>query len=247
MAEPRHAGVALWRGLTADERHGPLPGIFIVLTFVAGIADALCILRVDHVFVANITGNIIFIGLALVGVRGFAIVAPLIVLASFLVGAATAGAVAPRPLAHRGRATNAAVVIQLVDFALATGLLAATGHPGTGVRDALLVVLALGMGAKSALVRAVNVPGLTTSVFTSTLTGLAAGGAKGDWRTRDFAVRVVATLALVVGAIAGAVLAVKTHAWCSCALATAVLVITMGWSGAAARSHAPWTVPPKRS
>jgi uncharacterized membrane protein YoaK (UPF0700 family) len=235
----------VWIGLVDDERQGSLPGILTMLTLVAGIADATTILRVDHVFVANITGNIIFIGLALVGARGYSITAPLIVFASFLAGAATAGALAPRPLTHRGRAVHYAVLVQLVDLALATVIIAASPNPGTAVRDLLLIVLTLGMGAKSAIVRAINVPGLTTSVFTTTLTGLAAGSLKGDWRDPSFAVRIVATFSLLVGAMMGAVLALDTYTWCSFALATTVLAGTLRWSMRASHSKAPWTVPPK--
>jgi uncharacterized membrane protein YoaK (UPF0700 family) len=233
----------VWRALVEDHDHGPLPGILVVLTCVAGAVDALSILRLDHVFVANITGNIIFIGLALVGAGGYSITAPLIGLAGFLVGAVVAGVRMPRPLTHRGRAAHAAVVVQLVDLALATGMFAASPHPGTAMRDALLVVLAVGMGAKSALVRAVGVPGLTTSVFTSTLTGLAATAPGGAWRSPGFAVRIIATLALLVGAVISAVLALKTYPWCSLAFATAILMPTVLWSRAAAHSTAPWTTP----
>jgi uncharacterized membrane protein YoaK (UPF0700 family) len=233
----------VWRGLVEDHDHGPLPGILVVLTCVAGAVDALSILRLDHVFVANITGNIIFIGLALVGARGYSITAPLIGLAGFLVGAGAAGARVPRSLTHRGRAAHAAVVVQLVDLALATCMFAASPHPGTAMRDALLVVLAVGMGAKSALVRAVGVPGLTTSVFTSTLTGLAATASGGAWRSPGFAVRIIATLALLVGAVISAVLALKTYPWCSLAFATALLVPTVLWSRAAAHSTATWATP----
>jgi uncharacterized membrane protein YoaK (UPF0700 family) len=235
----------VWRDLVDDEREGSLPGIFTILTFVSGIADATAILRIDHVFVANITGNIIFVGLALVGARGFSITSSLIVFASFLAGASGAGAVMPRPLTHRGRAAHITVVLQLADLALATAILAACPNPGAAVRDVLLVVLAFGMGAKAAIVRAVNVPGLTTAVFTTTLTGLAVDGAKGDWRQPNFVVRIVAALALVTGAMAGAVLALDAYTWCSFALATAVLAVTLRWSMHASHSKAPWTVPSK--
>ncbi len=243
-----HASVPLrvnevWRGLVDDRDHGPLPGILVMLTGVAGIVDALSILRLDRVFVANITGNIIFIGLALVGARGYSITAPLIVFASFLAGAAAAGALSPHPLAHRGRAAHAAALVQLFDLALATGLFAASPHPGTAMRNVLLIVLALGMGAKSAFVRAVGVPGLTTSVFTSTLTELASDGARGAWRSAGYAVRIVAALSLLVGAVVGAVLTLKTSPWCALALATAALVPTAWWSRSAAQSSAAWAGP----
>jgi uncharacterized membrane protein YoaK (UPF0700 family) len=246
LGEESHLPLRLdevWRGLVNDERHGPLPGILVLLTGVAGVVDALSILRIDDVFVANITGNIIFIGLALVGARGYSIVAPLIALACFLAGGVAAGACVPRPLTHRGRAAYAAAVVQLVDLAIATGLFAVSSHPGMVMRYALLAVLALGMGAKSAFVRFVGVPGLTTSVFTSTLTGLAAGVARGGLRDPGFAVRIMATLALLVGAVISAVLALKTYPWCSLAFATFILVPTVWWSHTAARSNAPWATP----
>jgi hypothetical protein len=91
--------------------------------------------------------------------------------------------------------------------------------------------------------RAVDVPGLTTSVFTSTLTGLASDAMRGGWRSPGFAVRIIAALALLVGAVVGAVLALKTYAWCAPAFATASLVPTVAWSHAAARSSAPWATP----
>jgi uncharacterized membrane protein YoaK (UPF0700 family) len=234
----------VWIGLVDDERQGSLPGILTVLTLVAGIADATTILRVDHVFVANITGNIIFIGLALVGARGYSITAPLIVFASFLASAATAGALAPRPLTHRaGGALRRARPARRPRTRHRDYL--GKPDPGTAVRDLLLIVLSLGMGAKSAIVRAINVPGLTTSVFTTTLTGLAAGSLKGDWRDPSFAVRIVATFSLLVGAMMGGVLALDTYTWCSFALATTVLAGTLRWSMRASHSKAPWTGPPK--
>jgi uncharacterized membrane protein YoaK (UPF0700 family) len=233
----------VWNGLVNDEHQGPLPGILTILTLVAGVADATTILRLDHVFVANITGNIIFVGLALVGVRGYSITAPLIVFASFVAGAAAGGAVTPRPLTNRGRAAHLAVLVQLFDLAVAMAIVAAIPHPGTWVRDVLLIVLALGMGAKSAIARAISVPGLTTAVFTTTVTGLAADAVKGDWRRVSFSVRIVAGMALLVGAMAGAVLALDTYLWCSFALATALLAGTARWSKNASSSTAPWNAP----
>ena len=67
MASPRE----VWVGLTNDPVHGPLAGILTILTVIAGLVDATSLLRLDRVFVANVTGSVIFIGLALVGARGF--------------------------------------------------------------------------------------------------------------------------------------------------------------------------------
>ena len=47
-------------------------------TLAQGIIDAASLLRLDRVFVADVTGSVIFIDLALVGARGFSLAAPLI-------------------------------------------------------------------------------------------------------------------------------------------------------------------------
>ena len=208
-----------------------------MLTGVAGVVDALSILRLDRVFVANITGNIIFIGLALVGARGYSITAPLIVFASFLAGAAGAGAAAPRLLAPprpRGARGNARATRSIWRSRPACSPRVPIQAPPCATRCSSCSRSA--WARKSALVRAVDVPGLTTSVFTSTLTGLAADATRGGWRSPGFAVRIIAALALLVGAVVGAVLALKTYAWCALAFATAALVPTVAWSRAAAQS-----------
>jgi uncharacterized membrane protein YoaK (UPF0700 family) len=231
----------LWASLAHDERHGPLSGILTLLTVVAGTVDATTILRIDHVFVANVTGNVIFIGLALVGAREFSFTASFAVLLCFLIGAALSARVFLRHDAHRGRLAHVACVMQLADLTIVTVLIGVWRSPDAGLRLIVLVVLALGMGAKSALARAINVPGLTTSVVTTTLTGLATDGALGKWRNAGFLVRVIAASSLVLGAILGGALAVSTDTWCPLALATAITLVATMWSRHAAMSSEEWT------
>jgi uncharacterized membrane protein YoaK (UPF0700 family) len=232
---------ALWTGLIRDTRHGPLAGILILLTVVAGDVDATSILRIDHVFVANVTGNVIFIGLALVGAHGFSFTASFLVLTSFFVGATTSARILLRRTTHRGLIVHAACVVQLSDLVIVTVVFGITGHPDAALRFALLVVLALGMGAKNALARAVNVPGLTSAVVTTTLTGLASDAALGSWRSAGFSMRIIAPLALLLGAIVGGALAVTTYTWCPFALATAIALAAAWWSRDASKSTAEWT------
>ena len=72
--------------------------------------------------------------------------------------------------------------------------------------DALIALLALAMGVRNVTVRRIAVPDLTTTVLTMTLTGLAADsqlfGGDGRGTTR----RTAAVLAMLLGAIAGALL-----------------------------------------
>lgn len=59
----------------ADPKHGPLPALLLMLTFVVGVVDALSILALGRVFVANMTGNVVFTGFAIVDVPGFSLAA----------------------------------------------------------------------------------------------------------------------------------------------------------------------------
>ena len=53
-----------------DDRYGLLSPALVILTFVAGLVDALSYLALGHVFVANVTGNIVFLGFAFAHAQG---------------------------------------------------------------------------------------------------------------------------------------------------------------------------------
>ena len=63
------------------KEQGPLPPLLLTLTVVTGVVDAVSILRLGRVFVANMTGNVVFSGFALVGAPGFSLSASLAALA----------------------------------------------------------------------------------------------------------------------------------------------------------------------
>ena len=76
-------------------RH-PLARALLVLTFTTGLVDAVSFLGLGHVFTANMTGNIVFLGFGIAGSGGLPVLAPLISLASFLLGAGGGGVLAER-------------------------------------------------------------------------------------------------------------------------------------------------------
>src|SRR5882757_8024836 len=80
-------------------RH-PLVRALLVLTFTTGLVDAVSYLGLGHVFTANMTGNIVFLGFGIAGSGGLPVVAPLVSLGAFLVGAGAGGLLATR-LAER--------------------------------------------------------------------------------------------------------------------------------------------------
>src|SRR5580700_5048259 len=84
-----------------DARHGPLPPLLLSMTLVTGLVDAFSYLLLGHVFVANMTGNVVILGFALVGAPGFSIAASLSALAAFAAGALAGGRLASRHSDHR--------------------------------------------------------------------------------------------------------------------------------------------------
>src|ERR1700716_2557903 len=74
----------------------PLARALLVLTFTTGLVDAVSYLGLGRVFTANMTGNIVLLGFGIAGSGGLPVVAPLISLAAFLIGAGAGGVLAAR-------------------------------------------------------------------------------------------------------------------------------------------------------
>ena len=94
------------------------------------------------------------------------------------------------------------------------------------------------MGVQNATVRHLKVFDLTTTVLTMTLTGIAA-----DLRQRDrFAIvrRLLAVLAMLAGAIAGALLVLRVSDAAALGLAAALLAIVLATAMVVSRSPARW-------
>src|SRR5256885_14455377 len=85
---------ALRRGVVSV-RH-PLVRALLALTFTTGLVDAVSYLGLGRVFTANMTGNIVLLGFGVAGAGGLPVLAPLISLGAFVVGAAAGGALAKR-------------------------------------------------------------------------------------------------------------------------------------------------------
>jgi uncharacterized membrane protein YoaK (UPF0700 family) len=230
------------RRLVADPAHGPLPALMLVLTVLTGVVDAVSILSLGRVFVANMTGNIVFVGFAIAGASGFSLAPSLSALAGFLVGAAAGGTAVERLGAHRGRLLTVIAAAELVLVLAALLVAAAAGDSlSEGSRVAIAALLALAMGAQNATVRRLQVYDLTTTVLTMTLTGIAA-----DLRERDRSAitrRLLAVFAMLLGAVAGALLVLDVSNVAALGLAAALLAVTVAGAGAGSRAPAPWHAP----
>src|SRR5205814_5849314 len=79
-----------------EVKHGPLPPLLVAMTLVTGLDDAFSYLVLGHVFVANMTGNVVFLAFALAGAPGFSILASLVALGSFVLGSFGGGLLGSR-------------------------------------------------------------------------------------------------------------------------------------------------------
>jgi uncharacterized membrane protein YoaK (UPF0700 family) len=229
--------------LLRDERHGPLPALLLVLTAVTGVVDAVSFLKLGHVFVANMTGNVVFIGFAVGGATDLSILASLAAIAAFVAGALGGGHLGSRLGRHRGHLLAVATYVEI--GLIAAALVVSIFGPGTDTATtqyALIVLLALAMGLQNAAARRLAVPDLTTTVLTLTLTGLAADSQLAGGKSAHSARRLTATLTMFVGAAVGAVLIFQIGVSAALALALALLVFNGIATYRVSSSADAWTV-----
>lgn len=188
----------------AEPRHGSLPTLLLVLTMVTGVIDAISLLTLGRVFVANMTGNVVVTGFAIAGIPEFSLRTSLAVLAAFLVGAAAAGLLVDR-IGDRGSLLRTAVLVEWV--LLAVCLIMVLVQPpavDTIATIATAVIAALAMGMQNAVARRIAVPDLTTSLVSMSMVGLAADHLHTSRPT--VLRRTSAVLSLLLGAVVGALL-----------------------------------------
>jgi uncharacterized membrane protein YoaK (UPF0700 family) len=198
----------------------PLPVLLCILTAVTGVVDAVSFLALGHVFVANMTGNVVFLGFAAAGAADLSVPASLAAIVAFMAGALMGGLVTAGST-DRMRLLGVGVVVKIVLTAAALGVSLAGAIDGPA-RYALIVLLAVAMGLQSAIVRRAAGSEPSTNVLTTTLTALAAdapiGGGAGPSSHR-----VLAALTMLAGAAAGAALVLGNGVHWALALAIALL------------------------
>jgi uncharacterized membrane protein YoaK (UPF0700 family) len=230
---------SVWTGLVRDEHHGALPVLLLGLTIVTGVVDAVSILALGRVFVANMTGNVVFVGFAIAGAPGFSLSASLAALAGFLIGAFAGGRVIV-PLSNRAVLLRSTVATQSVLVAAALVIALAVGTPfGEGARDGMAALLAIAMGLQNSTARKLAVPDLTTTVLTMTLTGIAAD-AHDAAHAPVIARRALAVATMLAGGVCGALLVLEVSAAAALAVATGLLVAVTAGATAVARRPASW-------
>jgi uncharacterized membrane protein YoaK (UPF0700 family) len=171
-----------------------------LLTLVTGSVDAASVLDLGHVFTANMTGNVVFLGFALAGKGNSSVVASLVALGGFLAGALFGGKVTHDVSLRSLRVAFGAEVV------LFAGATVCCGLPHAAATLPVVVLLAAAMGLRNAVVRRLAVPDMTTTVLTLTVTGLAADSGLAGGSSPRFGRRVGSIIVMLAGAALGALL-----------------------------------------
>lgn len=179
----------------------------LLLTFVTGLIDAISVLVLGHVFVANMTGNAIFLGFLFVPGAGIDLTGAALAVGGFVAGAIIGGRLV-RMLGGDARRWITVALGTEVAMLLVLAALQAMGilrfHDGTKL--ILIAGLAVAFGIQNSTARQFGVADLHTTVLTSTIVGIGVdsrlAGGTGDRGKLRFAV--VATM--ILGAVVGATL-----------------------------------------
>jgi len=215
-------------GVAPSERRRD--ALLIGLTFAAGVVDAVSYLGLGQIFTANMTGNVVFLALAVGEGNLPTALHSVAALIAFSLGALAAGRPVPRPRPP-GPWPRPATMLLGAELAcmVAFAVIWATvgGGPSAGVLFALIALSSFGMGIQNAVARHLAVPGLTTTVVTGALTGfmvdLPALGISGTAQRRAG----WAVISLFLGATLGAFLLVYARPYAPLITVTVVALVVM--------------------
>ncbi|MDT5279603.1 MAG: hypothetical protein QOJ20_798, partial [Mycobacterium sp.] len=145
----------------------------LLLTLATGIVDAVSVLVLGHVFVANMTGNVIFLGFWFVPHSGVDLTAAIVAFVSFLAGTVLGGRFA-RHIDSEVRlwltvALGAEVVV-LLTLSILSGVGVLNYHDNTKL--ILIAGLAATFGSQNVTARLFGIQELSTTVLTSTIVAL---------------------------------------------------------------------------
>jgi uncharacterized membrane protein YoaK (UPF0700 family) len=197
--------------------------------------------------VANMTGNVVFLGFSVDSRAGLSAAASLVAVAGFIGGALAGGRAAhaladARPARWLAAALTAeAVILGLVAVLAGSSVLPFAGNG----RLATIAILAAALGLQNSTVRHLGAPDLTTTVLTLTLTGLAADSALAGGSGAKPHRRLGSVAAMLGGAAAGAGIlqwsptaVIAVAAVLVAAVASAVMLLSPGSAQASPRTAA---------
>jgi uncharacterized membrane protein YoaK (UPF0700 family) len=179
----------------------------LLLTVSTGVIDADSYLALDHVFTGNMTGNLLFIGFAIAGVKTIPFVNNSLALLGFVAGTIVGGRIVgldrPQGFPRVSAWLLAAGGVLAIGIATTWTVLRSLDQP---ILLVLTFLLACVMGSQVSAVKPIGNSDVTTIVVTNTLANLARDSRLAGGRFENWVPRLLAVLAMGVGAAIGAVI-----------------------------------------
>jgi len=191
-------------------KKAPLPVALLALTLVTGLVDAVSYLGLGHVFTANMTGNVVLLGFAVAGAPGLSVARSLTSLIAFLSGAVLGGRLGIEIASTSRRRWLLTVSVCEAVLLFGAALTSIGFSIGSTIPPsrlyAVIVLIAVAMGLRTATVRRLAVPDLSTVVLTLLLAGLAADSSLAGGNNPRVLLRVAAVSSMFTGAAIGTLL-----------------------------------------
>ncbi len=211
----------------------------LLLTLATGLADSISILVLGHVFVANMTGNVIFLGFWLAPRTTVDLTAVVVALPTFVCTTILSG----RLLRHFGARTRrwiTAVLATEITLLVTLSVLAGAGvlryHDDTKL--IMIAVLTVTFGLQHSTARQFGIQELSTTVLTSTIVSLGLdshlAGGTGDRERLRFGVILTMCAGAFLGATLSRFVVAPVFALTAAVVATSLLIFRFGPAAAKA-------------
>jgi len=181
--------------------------LLLTLTAATGSVDAVSYLGLGRVFTANMTGNLVLLGIAIGQGQLAGSFRAVIAFAGFVIGVLVGVRVTTRAEVAMVWPRSASLAL-LAELGLLLGLVAgweiAGARPAPAALDILIALSAGAMGMQTAAARRLGVLGVTTTFVTGMLTGLIAALVMAGAGRSQLALWAATLAGLVIGAAVGA-------------------------------------------
>ncbi|GMA65242.1 DUF1275 domain-containing protein [Alicyclobacillus fastidiosus] len=213
----------------ADEKLGGKRSVYSILLLLSGIGgyiDAFSCLGLDHVFTANMTGNVVLLGIEAVSGDIMSSIRSGIALVGFLLGVVIGWLIlnAGRQSWGQRRRIISAILIEALTLAVLSAELVLAAKLSEAQVELCIAISSLAMGVQSVVARLINIQGVTTTYITGMMVSAvesflkdfkttSAGAVVAPPKASQWKFPLAAAVIYIVGALGGAVLTLHLHHW----------------------------------
>ncbi|OMF17593.1 hypothetical protein BK131_06450 [Paenibacillus amylolyticus] len=141
----------------------------LLLCMSAGMVDLIGYLGLGHVLTANMTGNIVLLGIAIARAQEFVVLRSLLALIGFIAGNAIAAHMVGHVQTKNGWSSKVTAVFTVESILLLLFAIAMISPFSEQLSYLLIVILAIAMGMQTTAARRIGIAGISTTVLTNNL------------------------------------------------------------------------------